>query len=160
MRTQRFTVADLLAEARATLLRLTPTQAAAAQHAGALLLDTRTEADRLSEGVIPGSVHMPLSTIQWLVDPAPGYQHPVIHGFDQHLVVVCNEGYSSSLAAASLKRLGFVNATDLDGGYRMWKIQGFPTVPVAANVAMQPVQGTRRRTVKSRLYQLFMRVFQ
>jgi rhodanese-related sulfurtransferase len=157
----RFDVNDLLAEARAALTRLTPAEAFAAQQTGALLLDTRVEADRDREGVIPGSLHTPLSVIQWVVDPASGYAHPEIDRFDRTLIVVCNEGYSSSLAAASLKRLGFVNATDLNGGYRGWKAHGFPTCAVAAATdASQQRQPLRRTLIKGALYRLFLRAFQ
>ena len=106
MTTHRFSVNDLLQEARATLTRLTPQQAHDAHMTGALILDTRTETDREREGVIQGSIHTPLSVIQWVADPAPGYQHPSIDGFEQTLIVVCNEGYSSSMAAASLQTPG------------------------------------------------------
>lgn len=162
MTPQRFSVNDLLHEARATLVRMNAQQAYAAQQGGALILDTRTEQDRDREGVIPGSIHTPLSVIQWVADPAPGYQHPAIHGFEQTLIVVCNEGYSSSLAAASLKRLGFVNATDLNGGYRGWKACGLPTIGSADNIELRPAGGIRRRshTLKALLYAVFLRMFQ
>ncbi len=158
---ERFTVRALLAEARAQLTRVTPEQAFAALRAGALILDTRCDAERAREGVIPGSLHTPLSQIQWLVDPASGYQHPAIEGFDQTLIVVCNEGYSSSLAAASLKRLGFVNATDMDGGFRGWKAAGLPVCPPENNPQPSlPAARGRRRRIRPALYRLFLRVFE
>ena len=81
-----------------------------------VVLDTRTPTDRDRFGVIAGSVHAPRTVLEWAVDPASGYHHPAVRGFDQRLVVVCHEGYSSSLAAQSLRRLGFHRATDLVGG--------------------------------------------
>ena len=82
MSQKRFDINDLLAESRATLTRLTPEQTLSAQSAGALIIDTRVDADRTREGVIPGSLPMPLSVIQWRVDPASGYADPAISGFD------------------------------------------------------------------------------
>ncbi len=123
-RLERLTIDDLLAEARRTLVRLEPHQAAAALSAGALLLDTRQHTDRWRDGVIAGSLHTPRTVLEWVVDPSSGYQHDAISGFDQVLVVMCNEGYSSSLAAATLQRLGFARATDLIGGFAAWKAAG------------------------------------
>ncbi|MEO1064342.1 MAG: rhodanese-like domain-containing protein [Actinomycetota bacterium] len=118
----RLTIDDLLARARSELVRLTPTELLARMRAddSVVVVDTRTPDNRRAEGVIPGSVHIPLSVLQWAVDPAVGLQNPEIDGFEQHIVVVCNEGYSSSLAAATLRELGFARATDLDGGFRAW----------------------------------------
>lgn len=112
------TVEELLARARARLRRLGPAQAAEAQAAGAVLVDTRSEDDRRREGVIPGALAVPLSVLPWrgeLLGPSNGV-----------LVVVCNDGYSSSLAAALLQELGFEHATDLDGGFRAWAAAGLP----------------------------------
>ncbi len=69
---------------------------------------------------------MPRTVLEWVVDPASGDQHPMIHGVDQTLVVMCNEGYSSSLAAHTLVRLGFRNATDMIGGFAAWRAAGLP----------------------------------
>ncbi len=109
---------ELLARARARLHRVGPAEAAEAQARGARLVDTRSEDDRRREGVIPGSLHIPLSALPWragLLGPPDG-----------ELVVVCNDGYSSSLAAALLQELGFARATDLDGGFRAWAAAGLP----------------------------------
>jgi rhodanese-related sulfurtransferase len=156
----RFDVNDLLAEARATLSRVTPEQAFDAQRNGALVLDTRVDADRSREGVIPESLHTPLSVIQWVVDSASGYANPAVQGLEQTLIVICNEGYSSSLAAASLKRLGFVNATDLIGGYRGWKAAGLPTCEVDRFTSARLPQRWTRAVVKGALYRVFLRLFQ
>ena len=114
----RTTVEELLARARSGLQRLGPEQAAAAQARGALLVDTRDEADRRREGVIRGALHVPLSVLFWRTER--------LGPFDRELVVVCNDGYSSSLAAATLQELGFARATDLDGGFRAWRAAGLP----------------------------------
>ncbi len=125
--TRYFDLNDLLAEARAQLTRLTPMEAEAAGDDGALILDTRQNTDRWQDGVICGSVHMPRTVLEWVVDPVSGHQHPMIDGFDQTLIVMCNEGYSSSLAAATLQRLGFRNATDMIGGFAAWREADLPT---------------------------------
>ncbi len=127
----RFDVVDLMTEARSGLRRLSPTQAQAAVQQGALILDTRQDTDRWSNGVVPGSIHLPRTVLEWRVDPASGHQHPQIIGFDQRLIVMCNEGYSSSLAAHTLQRLGFANATDMIGGFAAWWLAGLPTEPQA-----------------------------
>ncbi len=131
-RTSRTTIHDLVAEARAQLVRVSP-QALAVQLSAdpdCVVLDTRTPTDRARFGAIAGSIHVPRTTLEWRVDPASGYSHPRIRTFEQSLVVLCNEGYSSSLAAASLQRLGFVNATDLIGGFAAWCDAGLPVEPV------------------------------
>ena len=129
-RTDRVTIHDLVAEARANLQRVSASDLAARwEHDPDLVvLDTRTPTDRTNDGVIEGSIHAPRTVLEWLADPASGYRHPCIHSFDQMLVVLCSEGYSSSLAAASLQRLGFKDATDLIGGVRAWRVAGLPLI--------------------------------
>jgi rhodanese-related sulfurtransferase len=124
----RLTIDELLAEARSRLERLEPAGALAAQEAGALLIDTRSTDERTQTGVIPGSIHIPLSVLHWRLDPAvdPTLHNRWIEGLDQQLVLVCAHGYSSSLAAATLQDLGFSRATDLTGGFTAWEEQGFP----------------------------------
>ncbi len=127
-RTSRRTVHDLVAEARAQLRRTTPEALAArlVDDPGCVVLDTRTQSDRKRFGAVPGSIHVPRTTLEWRVDPSSGYSHPKIHSLEQCLVVMCSEGYSSSLAAVSLQRIGFVNATDLVGGFLAWRNAGLP----------------------------------
>ncbi len=119
------TVDDLLGAARARLERLEPQQALAAQGRGALVVDTRPEADRTSEGSIPGALVVERTTLEWRLDPASDAALPQAD-HDAHVVLVCNEGYSSSLAAATLQDLGVHRATDLVGGFRAWKDAGLP----------------------------------
>jgi len=129
-RTDRETVHDLLYAARQEAPRLTPEalRDELAADPDVVVLDTRTPTDRDRFGVIAGSVHAPRTVLEWAVDPASGYRHPAVTGFDQRLVVVCHEGYSSSLAAQSLRRLGFRRATDLVGGVAGWRAAGLPLV--------------------------------
>ena len=98
------------------------------------MIDTRSSDERRRHGVIPGSIHIPRSVLEWRVDPDadPAFRNPHVHGLDQRLVLVCADGYSSSLAAATLQDLGFGRATDLDGGFTAWKELGLAvgTAPV------------------------------
>jgi rhodanese-related sulfurtransferase len=124
--TRQRTIDDLLEEARGELARLGPHEARAAQRNGAVLVDTRAAADRAAEGELPGAVVIDRTVLEWRLDPASGSRLPFA-SYDLHVVVVCNEGYSSSLAAATLKQLGIHRATDLEGGFRAWKAAGLPT---------------------------------
>lgn len=127
---ERTTVEELLARARSTLERLEPEQVLAAQAAGAIVVDTRDTADREREGVIPGSVHLPRTVLEWRLDPASTWRDAhASANLDRVVVVVCNDGFSSSLAAATLQELGYARATDLVGGFRAWKARGLPVEP-------------------------------
>jgi len=117
---------DVLARARSGLLRLSAHDAYAAQQAGATIFDIRPEANRIGEGEIPGAVVIERTVLEWRLDPACDACLPIA-SYDLFPIVVCNEGYSSSLAAAGLQELGIRRATDLDGGYRAWKAAGLPT---------------------------------
>ena len=123
----RLTIDDLLERARARITRLSPAAAQAAQRAGAVIVDTRDSADRIAEGVITGSVLVTRNTLEWRADPASGLPDERLADPERQVIVVCNDGYSSSLAAASLLDLGFTRAADLEGGYRAWKRAGLPT---------------------------------
>jgi rhodanese-related sulfurtransferase len=124
----RRTIHDLLEDARRGIARLGPSEAhEAVTRAGAILVDTRSEDQRRREGVIPGARHHPLSELEWWLDPASGHSDPAI-GLDAWIIVVCQEGYASSLAAARLKSIGFSRATDLVGGVEAWKAAGLPVV--------------------------------
>jgi rhodanese-related sulfurtransferase len=84
--------------------------------------------NRASEGEIPGALVIDRNVLEWRLDPASEARLPVA-SYDAWIVIVCNEGYASSLAAASLQALGIHRATDLEGGYRAWRALGLPTVP-------------------------------
>ena len=121
----RRSIDDLLEEARARLVRLGPSEALEAQRQGALLVDIRPAENRAREGELPGAVVIERTVLEWRLDPACEARLPVA-SYDRKVVVVCNEGYSSSLAAATLRDLG-VDATDLVGGFRAWAAAGLPT---------------------------------
>ena len=116
----------MLAAARARLRRLTPAEAAAAVRAGRILVDTRDGDVRDRDGRIPGAVHIPLSVLEWRVDPASGYQSAALAGHEDDLILICHEGYSSSLAAVRLHELGYENTTDVIGGFVAWSADGLP----------------------------------
>lgn len=122
------TLEALLASARARLTRLGPVQLVEAQRNGAVVLDTRTPTDRTRYGCIPGSIHTPRTVLEWRVALDAPLRRSEIHSHDQLLVVVCNEGFSSSLAAVTLQNLGFHRATDLIGGVLAWTDAGLPLV--------------------------------
>jgi rhodanese-related sulfurtransferase len=120
-------VEELLAGARALLPpRLSPAEAVEAQAMGALLIDIRGDDQRRADGLIPGAVVVPRNVLEWRCDPASPWRHAAIRGWDQVIVLVCHEGFQSSLAAATLQRLGLRNATDLDGGFAAWRQAGLP----------------------------------
>jgi len=120
------TAEDLLAEARSGLARLDPSPAAAALEAGAVLVDIRSELQRERDGVVPGSVFFPRNVLEWRCDPASPARDERVCDPAQHIILMCDEGYQSSLAAANLKRLGFERATDLAGGFQAWRAAGLP----------------------------------
>ena len=111
----------MLAEARSRIVRYTPAEAAAADDV--LLVDLRSVDERERSGVIPGSRHVPRSVLEWRADPTSEWHDPELMG--KRLVLVCAQGYSSSLAAASLVELG-VDAADLEGGFEGWAAAGLP----------------------------------
>ena len=122
------TVDDLLTEARTVLARVDAPTAAAEQVAGALLVDTRPSAQRRIEGEVPGALLIERNVLEWRLDPTSSARIPQARDHDVWIIVVCSEGYSSSLAAASLQRLGLHRATDLIGGVRAWAAAGLPFV--------------------------------
>lgn len=126
----RTTVDDLLRVARERLHRLEPAEAySLAQSGEAVLVDIRAGDLRAANGAIPGAVHAPRTVLEWRADPASGHSDPRIDDLDARLVLVCSEGYASSLAAASLQDLGFARATDMVGGFAAWRDAGLPIEP-------------------------------
>ena len=123
---RRRTIDEVVAAARARLHRLTPTEAAQAARDGATIVDTREGDVRARDGRIPGAVHIPLSVLEWRVDPDSGHQSPALEGREDRVILICREGYSSSLAAIRLHELGFVNTTDVIGGFVAWVEAGLP----------------------------------
>jgi rhodanese-related sulfurtransferase len=121
------TVDDLLAEARARIVRVTPHEAAARVAAGALLVDIRPAAQRRREGEVPGALIVERNVLEWRFDPASDARLPEATGYDVDVIVLCSEGYTSSLAADALRSLGLHRATDVVGGFLAWAAAGLPT---------------------------------
>ena len=122
----RLTVEELLAEARSSIARRSPAEARAAMLDGALIVDIRSDDARLRDGIVPGSLHLPRTVLEWRVDPEGERRNPHVGGLDRELLVLCDHGYSSSLAAATLVRLGFTRAGDVIGGFEAWAAAGLP----------------------------------
>ncbi len=119
-------VSDILDQARERLRRLDPVQAHEAIRAGAILVDTRPDAQRRAEGGVPGALLVERNVLEWRFDPRSDARLPEATGYDAQVIVMCSEGYASSLAAASLQDLGLRNATDLVGGFIAWAEAGLP----------------------------------
>jgi rhodanese-related sulfurtransferase len=134
-------VAELLAEARRGIQRYEPTEALARAATGSVLVDLRSHDERERDGVIPGSVHVPRSVLEWRVDEHSGFSNPHVARPELELVLVCNEGYSSSFAAAALRAIGFSHAADLAGGFQAWRAAGLPTMPAPPRDSGLPGMG-------------------
>jgi rhodanese-related sulfurtransferase len=127
------TAEALLQRARTTLERLSPAQAWEALQADSItLVDTRCAEQREVSGVIPGSVHAPLSVLFWRADPASPHHDPRVSQSGRRLVLLCADGYSSSIAAATLQELGHASATDVDGGFTAWRAARLPVAPASS----------------------------
>ena len=125
-------VEQLLSHARSMLTpRLAPTQAYAEMGNGATLVDIRHLDQRMRDGDIPGAVLINRNEFEWRCDPSAPWHHARIapHQFDQRVIVLCNQGYQSSLAAANLQYIGMKNVTDVIGGFEAWRAAGLPIVP-------------------------------
>ncbi|WP_431041839.1 rhodanese-like domain-containing protein [Streptomyces sp. P1-3] len=119
-------VDGLLAEAREELERVGPVEAARVKAAGGLLVDIRYAALRERDGTIPGALVVERNELEWRLDPLCEHRLPEATGHDLPVVVICDEGYASSFAAVSLRRLGLKRATDLIGGFQAWRAAGLP----------------------------------
>ena len=124
----------VLAAAREGLQRLTPVEAQRAAACGALLVDTRTETQRREQGELPGALVIDRTVLEWRLDPTSADRIPEAVDFDVEVIVVCRQGFSSSLAAASLQSLGLHRATDLIGGIEAWVEAGLPLTTGPADV--------------------------
>ena len=120
------TVVELLATARANLTRLSPDAADRARRQGTVLVDIRCDAQIARDGTIPGALVIGRNVLEWRLDPAGEHRHPQAPGVEEQVIVVCHEGYQSSLVAATLQQFGFARATDLDGGFQAWRSAGLP----------------------------------
>jgi rhodanese-related sulfurtransferase len=134
----------LLAGARGRIGRLTPAEAWSAAAAGtALILDIRSSEARAAQGVVPGSTHVPRTVLEWRLDPGSPWCNPHLAGSSRRLVVLCDHGLSSSLAAAALVDLGYPDAADVEGGVAAWRAAGLPlrAAPSAADRELLPGMG-------------------
>jgi rhodanese-related sulfurtransferase len=122
------TIDQLLAEARSRLVRVGPLEAARRMAAGALLVDIRPAAQRAAEGEVPGALVVERNVLEWRFDPCSDARLPQATGYDLDVIVLCQEGYTSSLAADALRALGLAKATDVDGGFAAWVAAGLPSV--------------------------------
>jgi len=120
------TIDEALTSARRRLTRVTAEQASAEHAAGALLVDTRTESQRRTQGEIPGAFVIDRSVLEWRLDPSSASRIAAATDHQVRVIVLCAQGYSSSLAAASLQDLGLVNATDVIGGFEAWQAARLP----------------------------------
>ncbi|MGH3181656.1 MAG: rhodanese-like domain-containing protein [Streptosporangiaceae bacterium] len=114
------TIDELLAEARSGLDRVSAEELEASQKDGALLVDIRPVEQRARDGELPGAIVVDRNVLEWRLDPASPYRLGEVTDHSRRIIVACTEGYSSSLAAATLQRLGLHRATDLIGGYQEW----------------------------------------
>jgi rhodanese-related sulfurtransferase len=122
------TVDDLLGAARSSLQRVTPADAYERAQRGALLIDLRILEQRQANGVIPDSVVISLNHLEWRLDPSSASRLPQVTDHEIDIVLLCDEGYCSSLAAARLHELGLHRATDVIGGFQAWRADGLPVI--------------------------------
>lgn len=142
------TVNQLLADARARLpLRPGPSEVLRAQQSGSLIVDMRGAEQQERDGLIPGALVICRNVLEWRCDPVSAWRHPAVTSHDLPIILVCDEGYQSSLAAANLQEMGMHRATDMDGGFQLWRSLGLPVVPY-----------TQRHELTDKLRQVFARV--
>jgi rhodanese-related sulfurtransferase len=135
------TLAGLLEEAAARIERLEPADAFAAAESGSLIVDIRSDASRARDGVVPGALHVPRTVLEWRFAPDSATRSPHACGPEGRVIVLCDHGYSSVLAAASLADLGFDRAADVVGGYVAWREAGLPTIPAPEPRPADGLQG-------------------
>src|SRR4051794_25655007 len=126
----------MLAEARSRIRRYPPAEAA---RSNGLIVDLRSDEERRESGVVPGSVHVPRSVLEWRCDQESGFANPHLAG--RQLILLCAHGESSSLAAASLVDLGLEDAGDVEGGFEAWCDAGFPVAAAPAPAGGRPGMG-------------------
>ncbi len=117
---EQHSIAKILAEARQSLLRVTPEMLSSERENGTLIVDIRPVEQRQRDGDLPGAIVIDRNVLEWRLDPSSEHRIPQVTGYDIRIVIVCNEGYSSSLAAAVLQKLGLHQAVDMIGGYQAW----------------------------------------
>jgi rhodanese-related sulfurtransferase len=130
---KRRTLDELLADAQERIVRYTPAQAHSAAQSGALLIDIRSDSDRERDGIVPGSLHIPRTVLEWRTDLDSPWRNPHLGGLAQQLILLCDHGCSTILAAATLTELGYSRAGDVIGGYAGWQEAGLPTTTAQPN---------------------------
>jgi rhodanese-related sulfurtransferase len=120
------TVEDLMAAARSRLRRVEPAEVAAELERGAVLVDIRSDAQRAAGGLLPNAVFIARNVLEWRCDPASEWRDPAVSDPSRRVILICEEGYQSSLAAATLQELGLPDATDVVGGFLAWRAAGLP----------------------------------
>jgi rhodanese-related sulfurtransferase len=126
-------VEGLLTEARRGLRRLDPQEAQRALSDGSRLVDIRSDRQRAADGVIPGARFVPRNVLEWRLDPESADRDPELARPHARVMLICDEGYQSSLAAATLQRFGLADATDVVGGFQAWRAAGLPVEPAENN---------------------------
>jgi rhodanese-related sulfurtransferase len=124
------TIDELLEQVRSRIGRVQPGEAASRLAAGALLVDTRPVEQRERDGEVPGAVVVDRNVLEWRLDPASPYRIPEVTGYDLEVIVLCNQGYSFSLVADTLRTLGLHRAVDVVGGFEAWAALGLPVARV------------------------------
>ena len=122
----RTTIDELLADARRRLNRLEAAEALRAMRSGTALVDIRSDSQIARDGTIAGALVIPRNVLEWRLDPASRHRHPHAPQLDEQVILLCDEGYQSSLAAATLQQLGFAHATDVEGGFQAWRAAALP----------------------------------
>jgi rhodanese-related sulfurtransferase len=128
-RARRRSIDEVLAEARAQLDRVDPASLTTEIADGAIVIDIRPLEQRTRDGELPSAIVIDRNVLEWRLDPSSEYRIGAIDSHDTRIVIVCNEGYQSSLAAAELRQLGLHRATDLTGGFQAWRAMHAPPGP-------------------------------
>jgi rhodanese-related sulfurtransferase len=122
------TLAQFFDDARARIERLEPADAHAVAAGGGLIVDIRSELARERDGIVPGSLHIPRTVLEWRFEPAGRWRNPHLGDVERRVIVLCDQGYSSVFAAAMLVQLGYARAGDVVGGFEAWREAGLPVV--------------------------------
>ena len=137
------TLEQELRDARALIDRLSPAEALARAESGALIVDIRSELDRERSGVVPGSIHVPRTVLEWRLEPGGAWCNPHVGGVDRPIIVLCDHGFSSVLAAAAVARLGYAQVADVVGGFDAWHEAGLPTAAPGSRRGAGELAGMR-----------------
>jgi rhodanese-related sulfurtransferase len=134
------TIEQLLDHARAGLARLAPEAAQRALEGGAALVDIRSEPQRARDGVVPGSTFVARNVLEWRLSPQSAWRDPALARPGALVMLMCDEGFQSSLAAATLQGLGLEHATDVVGGFQAWRAAGLPVSSAGDGQAEAPAR--------------------